>query len=404
MKAALEAGIDRDEATTKMEPLLVGESSRHRGHLTDLAFELAQKSAGFRRSLPESLVISLAGLVRSMNCYYSNLIEGHNTHPVDIERALKGDYSTDAKKRDLQLEAKAHIEVQRWIDEGGVHGRPNSVEAIREIHRRFCAAVPADLLWVEDPVTKVRVQVGAGELRRRDVMVGKHISVSPGAVPRFLDRFEQVYGKLGKTETVIASAAAHHRLLWIHPFLDGNGRVARLMSHATLLDTLETGAIWSIARGLARSVNAYKGHLAACDLKRRNDLDGRGDLSEENLAQFTEFFLTTCLDQVDFMEGLMQPERLRTQILFWAEQEMRMGSLEDNSGALLEALLYRGEMPRADVSGITGVRDRQARRIVSALAELGVVTSDSPRAPLRLSFPASLAPRWMPGLFPERLE
>jgi Fic family protein len=402
MKAALEAVADRDEATTKMEPLLIGESSRHRGHLTDLAFELAQKSAGFRRSLPESLVISLAGLVRSMNCYYSNLIEGHNTHPVDIERALKGDYSTDAEKRDLQLEAKAHIEVQRWIDEGGLHAHPNSVEAILEIHRRFCTMLPADLLWVEDPVTKDRVQVGAGELRRRDVMVGKHVSVSPGAVPRFLNRFEQVYGKLGKTETVIAAAAAHQRLLWIHPFLDGNGRVARLMSHATLLDTLETGAIWSIARGLARSVDAYKAHLAACDLRRRNDLDGRGELSEENLAQFTEFFLTTCLDQVAFMEGLMQPERLRTRILFWSEQERRLGSLEDNSGALLEALLYRGEVPRADVPGITGVGDRQARRIVSALAEQGVVISNSPRAPLTLSFPASLASRWMPGLFPER--
>jgi Fic family protein len=149
-------------------------------------------------------------------------------------------------------------------------------------------------------------------------------------------------------------------------------------------------------------VDAYKGHLAACDLRRRNDLDGRGELSEENLAQFTEFFLTTCLDQVAFMEGLMQPERLRTRILFWSEQERRLGSLEDNSGALLEALLYRGEVPRADVPGITGVGDRQARRIVSALAEQGVVISNSPRAPLTLSFPASLASRWMPGLFPER--
>ena len=109
-----------------MEPLLIGESSRHRTALTDLALELAQKSAGFRRSLPESLLSSLADLVRAMNCYYSNLIEGHDTHPVDIERALKGDYSNDAKKRDLQLEAKAHIAVQQWIDGGGLTGRAPS--------------------------------------------------------------------------------------------------------------------------------------------------------------------------------------------------------------------------------------------------------------------------------------
>src|SRR5688572_13279860 len=103
---------DRDESIRLMEPLLISAGSPHRGILTDLALELGQKSAGFRRSLPESLLSSLADLVRSMNCYYSNLIEGHDTQPIDIERALKGDYSKDTKKRDLQLEAKAHITVQ----------------------------------------------------------------------------------------------------------------------------------------------------------------------------------------------------------------------------------------------------------------------------------------------------
>src|SRR5450631_3282948 len=120
VKADMEAVADRHESVSMMEPLLIGE--RHRGPLSDLALELAQRSAGFRRSLPQSLVASLAALVRSMNCYYSNLIEGHDTHPVDIERALKGDYSHDAKKRDLQVEAKAHITVQQWIDSGGLKG------------------------------------------------------------------------------------------------------------------------------------------------------------------------------------------------------------------------------------------------------------------------------------------
>jgi Fic family protein len=155
--------------------------------------------------------------------------------PLDIERALHGEYSKDAKKRDLQLEAKAHITVQQWIDDGGLKARAVTADCIREIHRRFCELLPDDLLWVEDPTTKERIKVIPGELRRRDVTVGSHIPVSPAAVPRFLKRFEEVYGRIGKTETILATAAAHHRLAWIHPFLDGNGRVARLMSHATLL-------------------------------------------------------------------------------------------------------------------------------------------------------------------------
>ena len=401
-KADMNGAEDRAEATGLMEPLVLGEGSRHRPELTDLALELAQRSAGFRRSLPESLLSSLATLVRAMNCYYSNLIEGHDTHPIDIERALQGDYSKDTKKRDLQREAMAHIAVQQWIDEGGLRGRAVAADSIREIHRRFCEALPDGLLWIEEPTTHERIRVIPGDLRIRDVAVGNHIAISAPAVPRFLKRFEEVYSRLGKAETILAAAAAHHRLVWIHPFLDGNGRVARLMSHATLLEALDTGAVWSVARGLARNVAAYKGHLAACDMTRRNDLDGRGNLSEEALAEFTRFFLVTCLDQVRFMEGLMQPNSLRTRILLWTEEEVRLHRLPPKCGAILEAIMYRGELPRGDVAGIVGTGDRQARRVVSALIERGVVISVSSRAPLRLAFPAALASRWMPGLFPDQ--
>jgi Fic family protein len=338
-----------------------------------------------------------------MNCYYSNLIEGHDTHPVDIERALKDDYSQDARKRNLQLEARAHIAVQKWIDGGGLNaGLALKPEGICEIHRRFCELLPEDLLWVEDPVTKARVRVAPGELRARDVRVGNHIAISPGALPRFLERFALVYGSVGKTETIISTAAAHHRLLWIHPFVDGNGRVARLMSHAVMLDALDTGAVWSVARGLARNVSDYKALLANCDLPRRNDLDGRGTLSEEALAEFTRFFLTVCIDQVDFMESLVQPDRLRTRILLWAEEEIRLGQLPAKSGSILEAVLYRGELPRGEVDAVVGTGERQARRIASALLDKEVLVSDSPRDPLRLAFPAALAARWMPGLFPDK--
>ena len=402
VKADIKAADDSGELVSLMGPLLLAEGSRHRPGLTDLALDLAQKSSGFRRSLPESLLASLADLVRAMNCYYSNLIEGHDTHPVDIERALKNDYSKDARKRDLQLEAKAHIAVQKWIDGGALTGRAVMSEGIREIHRRFCEELPDDLLWVEDPVTKERVRVVPGELRTRDVRVGDHIAVSPGAVPRFMKRFEGVYGAVNKTESILGAAAAHHRLVWIHPFVDGNGRVARLMSHAMLLNTLDTGAVWSVARGLARKVDAYKGHLAACDQPRRNDLDGRGSLSEEAVAAFTDFFLRTCIDQVTFMEELMQPDRLRARILLWAEEEIRLGTLPPKSGNILEAVLYRGELPRADAASAVGAGERHARRIVSALVERGVLAADSARAPLRLVFRAALAARWMPGLFPEK--
>ena len=394
--------FDRDESVGLIEPLLIYESSKHRGFLNDLAIELAMQSTGLKKSLPQEIVTALSTLVRSMNCYYSNLIEGHNTHPVDIESALRGDYSTDTHKRNLQLEAKAHIAVQTWIDEEGLKGKTFTKEGIKEIHKRFCELLPEELLKSHDPKTGQNVNVIPGEFRKADVKVGHHIPISPGAIDRFLDRFEAAYSNLGKTDTILCSATAHHRLLYIHPFLDGNGRVARLMSYSALQDALDTGGIWSIARGLARNDAAYKNHLGACDLPRRNDYDGRGHLSEEALAKFTEFFLKTCIDQVSFMEGLVQPAKLIDRIKKWAKEEIEKDTLPQHSDAILEAILFKGELSKSEAVDVVGKTDRQTRRITSTLQAKGVITSKDLRSPFRIAFPAKLASIWMPGLFPEK--
>ncbi|MEZ6031011.1 MAG: Fic family protein [Hyphomonadaceae bacterium] len=343
--------------------MLLSEDARGRAALTDLAVELAAKSAGFRKSLPDGVVRALADLVRSMNCYYSNLIEGHDTHPIDIERALKQDYSKDPKKRDLQLEARAHIAVQAWIDAGGLDGRAATAEGVCETHRRFCSELPDELLWVKNPDTGEKLKVIPGDYRTADAAVGQHVAISPGSIPRFMLRFEQAYRKLGKTNAILAAAAAHHRLVWIHPFADGNGRVVRLMSYAMLREALDTGGVWSIARGLARTVDDYKAGLANCAQRRRNDLDGRGTLSEGALASFTGYFLKTCLDQVAFMEDPGAARQATRTHPHLGRRGNSACALPPKSGAVLEAILYRGELPRGDVDGSLGASDRTACRL-----------------------------------------
>jgi len=391
---------DRKEAVTAMEPMLISASSRHRELLSDKVLQLTQRSATFRSRLPEGLIGPLSSLVREMNCYYSNLIEGHNTHPIDIQRALFGQTSRDPKKRDLQLEAVAHISVQRWIDEGGLdHGAATSANVL-EIHRRFYEALPDSLKWVENPESGEKERVVPGALRHKDVEIGRLVPVSPGAVDRHLARWEKAYAPLGNFETVLNTAAAHHRLLWIHPFLDGNGRVARLISYAMLRNALDTCGLWSVARGLARNAAVYKNHLAACDLPRRNDLDGRGNLSEEALVEFTGFFLDLCLDQIEFMEGLMQPRELRARIMAWADDEIRIKNLHEKAKLILDHILFNGILERKNLPGIVGMDDRQARRVAQPLVQIGLIRSISSRAPYQLAFPAELAPRLMPGLYP----
>ena len=393
--------VDRGESTSLMEPLLLSESSPRRVALADKALELVTASTRLDGTLPRGVAGSLAGLVRSMNCYYSNLIEGHDTHPVDIERALRADYSAEPRKRDLQLEARSHIAVQAWIDGGSLAGRASTAAAICEIHTRFCGELPESLLTVGDIATGGGIRVVPGSWRVTDVAVGRHRAVSPGAVERFMERFEAVYANLGKMETILAVAAAHHRLLWIHPFADGNGRVARLVSYAMLRDSIGASGIWSIARGLARREVDYKDRLEDCDQPRRSGFDGRGALGEGALADFVEFFLDICLDQVTFMERLVQPSALTGRVIRWAEEEMAAGRLAPRSDRLLEALLLRGEFERGDVERLLSVSERTARRTTSSLLEAGALVADSPRAPLQLGFPVKAAHRWLPGLFPD---
>ncbi len=397
---ALTPPPDRGEHVSLMEPLLV--TTEHNEDLADLVLELASESASFSSSIPEAFAQSLATLVRAMNCYYSNLIEGHDTHPVDIERALKKDYSSDFAKRNLQLEAEAHIAVQAWIDDGGISGKVITSATVTGIHRRFCQLLPDDLLWVEEPKTGNKIKVMPGEYRTSDVKVGHHVAISPGSVARFMQRYEQFYSNLNRHNSIVAAAAAHHRLLWIHPFLDGNGRVARLLSHASLKESLGSTGIWSVARGLARKQSEYKNYLMKCDDARHGDHDGRGPLSEESLATFTRFFLETCLDQVKFMRTLVRPDLLRTRVLVWAKEEIEQQKLPPRSTLVLETLLRVGELPRGEVQSMLDVSPATARRIISALTEQGIVVSETTRAPLKLAFPASLASRWFPGLFPDK--
>src|ERR1043166_3548526 len=185
----------------------------------------------------------------------------------------------------------------------GLDAPATSRSFIESVHREFCKRLPDDLLWVEDPDSGTRARVVPGELRPLHVKIGRHVPVSPGAVPRFLARLEDAYRgpELGRVDRVVAVPAAHHRLLWIHPFLDGNGRVARLVSHAMLRETGVGTSLWSVSRGLARRADDYKRALMAADEPRRNDFDGRGALSEAALTDFCELFLGICVDQVDFM-------------------------------------------------------------------------------------------------------
>jgi Fic family protein len=380
-----------------MEPLLPEES---RG-LENLATDLVAKASGLAGRVNPILGAGIGDLVRSMNCYYSNLIEGHQTLPVDIDRALNGDFAQEPQRRNLQKEARAHIEVQRLIDRGDAPSPVVSTEFITWVHRQFCERLPDELLWITNPDTGERLRVVPGELRKRHVKVGRLVPIDPDDIPAFLNRFSEAYNSpmLSKLRKIIGVAASHHRLLWVHPFLDGNGRVTRLLSHAWLRELGIGSELWAVSRGLARQVDRYKSALATADQPRRGDLDGRGNLTQQGLNEFCDFFLGTCVDQVAFMESLLEPAELLRRIEIWCEEEMRARRLPRGSWPLLRESILAGEFSRGRAAELTGYETRQARTVLNTLIDQGYLASEGPRDSVRLGFPAKIIDRWFPRLY-----
>jgi len=372
------------------------------GELQDLALELTDQAARLAGTLHTDVARAVGNLVRSMNCYYSNLIEGHDTHPRDIDRALKEDYSTEPRKRDLQLEARAHIRLQQLIDSSGTEENIVSAPYILWLHKEFHEHLPDDLLWVENPDTGEKVNVTPGKFRDRDVIVGRLIPIETTLIGRFLQRFEDAYriDRLGRMERLIGAAASHHRLLWIHPFLDGNGRVTRLLSHAYLKQIGLGSSLWSVARGLARNVEAYKSALSAADSPRQGDLDGRGNLSERGLTNFCLFFLRTCIDQVNYMESLIRPAELLNRMEVYIQEEINAKRLPQGAFPLLREAVLAGSFERGKAKELTGYKDRQARIVLKTLLDKELLTSTTERGRVSIGFPQPIVDRLFPGLYP----
>lgn len=385
---------------SQMEPLLFEVSTT----LLEKSYALAIASAKLSASTHPMCIDAVANLVSNMNCYYSNLIEGHNTKPIDIERALSGDYSNSPEKRVLQLEARAHIEVEkRYLeaDKADIF----STELICSIHRDFYSKLPEDLHWSVSADGKKTEKITPGNLRSTEVEVGKHVPPLHTTLPTFMNRFESGYQTAWQNklpyQRMPVVACAHHRLLWIHPFLDGNGRVARLFSVLAMKAAgIEGVGLWSPARGLARNVDEYKSLLQDADSLRRGDLDGRGNLSLNALQAFGTFFVDTCLDQVKFMSEMFDLDNLSKRVEYFFGVLSTTTTLKKESYLLVMEALRKGEFARGEASRITGFGERMSRDMLGELLKLGFLASDSVKGPVRIAFPTAATGYYFPNLFP----
>jgi Fic family protein len=237
-----------------------------------------------------------------------------------------------------------------------------------------------------------------------DNAVGRHVPPSSDRVPDFMEYFEGRYRfeGLGKAARILAIPAAHHRFNYIHPFPDGNGRVSRLMSHAMAIKAgIGAHGLWSISRGLARGLESrgeYKRMMDLADTPRQSDLDGRGNLSQKALEDFVLWFLKVCLDQVTFMASLLELNALGPRLRRLVQQS---ATLKPEAAPLLEEALIRGEIERGEVTRITGLPERTARRVLNDVINAGLLASETPKGPVSLRFPIESLETLFPRLYPQ---
>jgi hypothetical protein len=184
----------------------------------------------------------------------------------------------------------------------------------------------------------------------------------------------------------------------------------RLHSHLVLHALELTDGLWSPLRGFARTHDAYYRRLSAADQQRRNDLDGRGNLSQEELVKFIHYFLDCCIDQVDFMLRMMDfdglRDRLRDMLLYldanpWAIKSEKSLIRPEQTMLALETVARMRPLTRAEFSQTLGGSDSANRRIIRSLLDFGILHTDGHRGVLTFSLPLASLRFLFPKLWPE---
>ena len=388
-----------------LSPVLPGKENM--GPLKDMAQAIITASAGLEGRVARETAVALGDRLRLVNSYYSNLIEGHKTSISDIESALHKVFSHNPDKKYAQELCAAHVETERRFVQLVEAQKDRNIcdqELLSDIHAAFYANLPDEHLYTHSGGGFTKHSVHPGVIRDVSVSVDGRSPHGPDHrdLPALLKTFANAYDPhhFHGDERLIAMAASHHRLTWLHPFRDGNGRVARLFSGLYLAGAgVNRNNLWSLSRGLSRRKEQYMFELWATDSPSTEK--GAHHFDDDLLADFCRFFFEVCLDQIRFMEDLLRLDEIESRIDWYVEMRAKdpKKPLKVPAGRLLRAVFMRGAVPRGMVAEILNMSARNARRIVSDLLKDNLLYSPSHRAPLTIGLPIHVLPYYFPSLY-----
>jgi len=370
------------------------------GEYQDKLVELYMADAALNQTIPDSIRSSTEWLLRLVNCFYSNRIEGNSTHPKDLLRTQEKGHTDENGENESIMELLAHLEAQIKAQQSDIDFKNvMTQDFIKGLHKSFYSSLPKSFLAVKDKDgndvldnENNLILVEPGQYRVHPVQVGSHIPPNSDELNSYMKWLETAFDpeKIRGTTKVVAAAALHHRLAWIHPFQDGNGRVLRLLTDCYMRCSGFGGyGLWSITRGFGRDTSAYYAALAQADKPRQGDTDGRGSLSDSGLIYFTKYFIDTALDQVRYFSDLLEPRKLGIRIDYYFEMRAK-GGLPDPAGNELpllkiiardiyRLLLEKGSMSRGAIVQHLGKGEQTLRPVFKQMDNEGLISAKPKR-------------------------
>lgn len=177
------------------------------------------------RPLPGGLVQKLKEQFSLEMTYNSNAIEGNRLTLKETFLVINEGLTVKGKSLKDHLEAKNHNEAIHYLYDLIEHDKRQTVS--ERLIRSLQQLVIKD---IEDQ--------DSGQYRKGNVIITGSIHRPPDAyeVPKLMeDMIAWVRKNQSKLHPVELAAAAHHKLVHIHPFTDGNGRTARLFMNLILM-------------------------------------------------------------------------------------------------------------------------------------------------------------------------
>ncbi len=177
---------------------------------------------GFR-PLPDTLVQNLDDWFRVELTYTSNAIEGNTLTRRETALIVEKGITVGGKSLTEHLEATNHAYALDWVKE--------------QVKRTPTSLAEKDILHIHDVILKGIDDANAGYYRPVPVRISGSAVVlpNPRKVPDLMQGFAEWLSCAQGLHPVELAAEAHYRLVTIHPFVDGNGRSARLLMNMILL-------------------------------------------------------------------------------------------------------------------------------------------------------------------------